>query len=33
MIIRGVFGCESSELSFLHFLWYTHQSETVENLI
>ena len=33
MVIRGVFGCEPNELSFLFFLWYVHQSGTVENLV
>lgn len=31
--IRGVFGVEPCEMSMLHFLWYTHQSESVENLL
>lgn len=30
---RGVLGVEPCEVSFLHFLWYIHQSETFENLV
>lgn len=32
-VIRAVFGTEPAEISMLFFLWYVHQSGSVENLI
>ena len=28
--VRGIFGCETNELSFLFFLWLTHQNHGLD---